>query len=138
MVPLVLPQLAAVPVFPGPTHDTCLEPNLIAMDDDKLITNILYFGAFVNRNSGIIYHDLTGLFLFVSFNGSVCFFIFYHYESSTILITPIAGLGNMSMFNAHKTQFDELTAKGFKPKLNIMDNQATQHIKKFLPKTIAN
>ena len=25
-----------------------------------------------------------------------------------------------------------LKAKGFKPKLNIMDNQATKHIKKFL------
>jgi hypothetical protein len=40
----------------------------------------------------------------------------------------------MSVFNAYKTQFDELTAKGFKPKLNIMDNQATQHIKKYLTK----
>ncbi len=40
----------------------------------------------------------------------------------------------MSMFNAYKTQFDELTAKGFKPKLNIMDNQAKHHIKKYLTK----
>jgi hypothetical protein len=34
------------------------------------------------------------------------------------------------LFNAYKIQFDELTAKGFRPKLNIMDNQATQRIKK--------
>ncbi len=27
---------------------------------------------------------------------------------------------------------EELTSKGFKPKLNIMDNQATKHIKQFL------
>jgi hypothetical protein len=31
-----------------------------------------------------------------------------------------------------KKYFEELTDKGFKPKLNIMDNQATKHIKKFL------
>ena len=29
-------------------------------------------------------------------------------------------------------QFDDLTSKGFKPKMNIMDNQATKHIKAFL------
>jgi hypothetical protein len=39
----------------------------------------------------------------------------------------------MSTFIAYKTYFKELTAKGFKPKLNIMDNQATKHIKEFLP-----
>ncbi len=70
----------------------------------------------------------------MSFNGGVCFFVRSHYELNSILITPISGLDNMSMFNAYKTQFDELTAKGFKPKLNIMDNQAKRHIKKYLTK----
>jgi hypothetical protein len=30
------------------------------------------------------------------------------------------------------SNFEELTSKGFKPKLNIMDNQATKHINQFL------
>ena len=63
----------------------------------------------------------------MSFAGSVCF-----YESNTILVKPIAGLDDVSIFNAYKQYFDELKGKGFKPKLNIMDNQATKHIKKFL------
>ncbi len=104
------------------------------MDDDKSIANMFCFGAFANKNRGIIYHNLTRLFPFVSFDGSVCFFVLYHYKSNTILITPISGLDDMSMFNAYKTQFDELTAKGFKPTLNIMGNQAMRHIKKFLTK----
>ena len=29
-------------------------------------------------------------------------------------------------------QFNNLTSKGYKPKINIMDNQATKHIKAFL------
>jgi hypothetical protein len=29
-------------------------------------------------------------------------------------------------------QFDNLTSKGYKPKINIMDNQATKYIKAFL------
>jgi deoxyribodipyrimidine photolyase-like uncharacterized protein len=68
------------------------------------------------------------------FDGSVCFFVLYHYESNAILATPIAGLDDVSIYNAYKKYFEDLTAKGFKPKLNVMDNQATRHIKKFLTK----
>ncbi len=42
------------------------------------------------------------------------------------------GLDDVSIFNAYKITFGSLTAKGFKPKLNIMDNQAKKYIKKFL------
>ena len=56
----------------------------------------------------------------------------YHYETNAIFAIPIAGLDNVSIFEAYKQKFDELIAKGFKPKINIMDNQATKHIKKFL------
>ena len=66
---------------------------------------------------------MTGSFLFVSLNGSVCFFIIYHYESNTILSTPIADLEDKSIFNAYKMQFDDLTSKGFKPKIHIMDTK---------------
>ncbi len=44
------------------------------------------------------------------------------------------GLDDVSIFNAYKKIFEELTAKGFKPKLNVMDNQATKHIKRNLTK----
>jgi hypothetical protein len=108
-------------------------PNLIRMDDDnETIANIFCFGAFADKTSGIVYHDLTGLFPFISLDGRVCFFVLYHYESNCILATPISGLDNKKIFEAYKQYFDELTAKGLKPKLNIMDNQATKHIKQFL------
>jgi hypothetical protein len=62
------------------------------------------------------------------YDRSMCFFILYHYKSNSILTTPIAGLDNVSIYTAYKIQFDLLTTKGFKPKLNVMDNQATKHI----------
>ncbi len=58
----------------------------------------------------------------------------YHYEFNAIFAILIAGLDNVTIFEAYKKKFDELTAKGLKVKLNIMDNQATKHIKKFLTK----
>jgi hypothetical protein len=109
------------------------EPHLIiSEDDEESIANIFAFGAFADKNNGIVYHDLTGSFRFMSLDGSVCFFVLYHYKSNCILPTPILGLDDVSIFKAYKTQFEELAAKGFTPKLNVMDNQATKHIKKNL------
>ena len=72
-------------------------------------------GHLQTKNSGIVYHDLTGSFPFMSFDGSVCFFVLYHYTSNAILATPIAGLDDVSIFNGYKKYFEEFTAKGFKP-----------------------
>ncbi len=134
IAPPVLPLFNDIPVYPGPGHATQPGPNIIVEDDDDSTANIFCFGAFANKNSGIVYHDLTGCFPFMLFDGSMCFFMLYHYESNAILATPIAGLDNDSIFHAYKKYFEELTAKGFKPKLNVMDNQATKHIKKLLTK----
>ncbi len=109
-------------------------PNVIADDGNESIANIFCFGVFANKNGGIVYHDLTGSCPFMSFDSSVCFFILYHYESNAILATPIAGLDDVSIYSAYKKYLEDLTAKGFKLKLNVMDNQATRHIKKFLTK----
>ncbi len=65
---------------------------------------------------------------------TVFFFVLYYYEFNAILAKPITGLDDMSIYTAYKAYFEELTANGFKPQLNIMDNQATMHIKKFLTK----
>ncbi len=105
---------------------------IISKDEEESIANVFVFGAFADKNNGIVYHDLTGLFPFMSLDGSVCFFVLYHYKLNCILTTPIAGLDDISIFNAYKKQFEELAAKGFKPKLDAMENQATKQIKKFL------
>jgi hypothetical protein len=87
-------------------------PNVIVDDGDELVANIFCFGAFADRHSSIVYHDLTGSFPFMSFDGSVCFFILFHYESNAILATPIAGLVDVSIFSACKRYFKDLPAKG--------------------------
>ena len=62
----------------------------------------------------------------------MCFFILYHYESNCILATPIKEMDDKTIFEAYKKYFEELTSKGFKLKLNVMDNQAIKHIKQYL------
>ena len=133
-VPIFVQLHIPDPAYPGPAYGVCMGPRVVDDDGDESIANIFCFGAFVDKNSGIVYHNLTGSFPFMSFNGSMCFFVLYHYESNAILATPIAGLDDVSIFNAYKTYFRYLTAKGFKPELNVMNNQATKHIKKYLTK----
>jgi hypothetical protein len=102
------------------------------MDGVESVANVFCFGAFADKNNGLVYNDLTGSFPFISLDGSVFFLVMYHYKANAILAKPISALDYISIFNAYKMQFDDLTSKGFKPKINIMDNQATKHIKAFL------
>jgi hypothetical protein len=94
--------------------------------DDESMANIFCFGAFADKITGVVYNDLTGNFPYMSLDGSICFFVLYHYQTNAILATPTANLDNKSIFEAYKTHFKMLEAKGYKPKVNVMDNQATK------------
>jgi hypothetical protein len=107
-------------------------PNVILFSDDSSVGNIFCFGAFADKRTGILYNDLTRLFPYISLEGNVCFPIVYHYESNAILVLPISGFGDNTIFAAYKTQFEFLESKGYKIRLNMMDNQCTKQIKKFL------
>jgi hypothetical protein len=79
------------------------QPKFIINDEsDASVANISAFGAFANKNSGIVYNDLTGSFLFMSLDGSICFFVLYHYESNCILAYPIKALDDTTIFEAYK------------------------------------
>jgi len=70
----------------------------------------------------------------MSIDGSVCFFVLYHNKTNATLVKPIANVDDRGIFAAYKEIFETLEAKGFKQKMNVMDNQATKYIKKFLTK----
>ena len=114
-------------------HDGPLGHGLYVIeDDDSSIDNIFCFGTFADKRTGILYNDLTGAFPYMTFEGNVCFLIIYHYKSNAILALPISGLDDNTVFAVYKTQFEFLECKGYKIKLNVMDNQCTKQIKKFL------
>jgi hypothetical protein len=49
----------------------------------------------------------------MSLDGSVCFFVLYHYETNSILATPITNLDDKSIFEAYKANFEMLEAKAW-------------------------
>ncbi len=110
------------------------EPCFPFIDDinDHLIVNIFCFRVFANKITGVIYNDYTGTFPFMSLEGNACFFVMYHYQTNAILVTLIPCLNSSSILAAFKKNFEYLEEKGYKPKLNIMDNQAMKVIKAYL------
>jgi hypothetical protein len=72
--------------------------------------------------TGVVYNNCTSKFPFMSLDGNVCFFVMYHYKTTAILATPIPSLNSNSILKAFKKNFEYLEEKGYKPKLNVMDN----------------
>jgi hypothetical protein len=107
-------------------------PAVLVEDDNSSVGNIFCFAAFADKRTGLLYNDLTGSFPYMSLEGNVCYLIVYNYESNAILGLPISGFNDNTVFAAYKTQFEFLESKGYKIKLNVMDNQFTKQIKKFL------
>jgi hypothetical protein len=68
----------------------------------------------------------------MSLEGNVCFLIVYHYRSNAILALPITNFSNDCILAAYTQQYELLKSKGSIMKLNIMGNQASQVITKFL------
>jgi hypothetical protein len=100
--PYVLPPAA---VQPNPIlHQANVRalPHIILDDGNASIARVFCFGAFANAHTGVVFSDLTGNFPFMSFDGSICFLVMYHYESNAILATPISGLDNLCIFNVYK------------------------------------
>ncbi len=130
-LPHVLPLFQQPPPYQRPAYGTLQGPNLIGIDDNEFIANVFYFGAFADKNNGVVYNDLTGSFPFILLDGSICFFM-YHYKANAILAEPISGLDNISIFNTYTMQFKDLTSKGFKPK-NQHHGQPSDHTHQSIP-----
>ncbi len=139
-----LPRLPCVPSIHHPfmpglipdydNEDNNDEPRPAFIDDinNESIANVFCFGAFANKNTGVIYNGCTGNVPFISLDGNICFFVMYHYKTNAIFAMPIPGLDLQCILDAYKKNFEFLVSKGYTPKINVMDNQATKTIKLYL------
>ncbi len=82
--------------------------------DNNLDANVFIFATFADKQTGILYSDLTGTFPFMCLEGNVCFLVVYHYESNAVLVLSIANFTNKSLLAAYQQQFVLLESKGHK------------------------
>jgi hypothetical protein len=80
---------------------------------------------------GQLYTDLTGKFLVRSSKGSSYVMICYIYDCNYIKFVPMNSRSASEWVKAYDSIHQELTVKGFKPKLQTLDNEALTALKKF-------
>ena len=93
----------------------------------------LMIGATIADNTdGTLYTDQTGAFPVVSYKGNKIIFVAYEYRSNAIIAKPIRSNSDESLVAAFKEIYEYLSDKGFKPKLNVMDNQCSKAVQKYI------
>jgi hypothetical protein len=83
-------------------------------------------------DAGQIYTDQTGRFPVVSSKGNKYIVILYDYDSNAILAQPIKDRTAPKLLKAFQVMEQALLARGLKPKLMKLDNEASKLLKTYL------
>jgi hypothetical protein len=89
----------------------------------------LVFAVFLDQ--GQIYTDLTGSFPTRSSKGNNNLMICYSYDANNIRPIAMRSKSGAEWVKACGVFFDEMTARGFRPKLQTMDNEASAALKNY-------
>jgi hypothetical protein len=101
------------------------EPDL----DHGIKTQFVYAATI---DAGQIYTNQTGRFPVVSSKGNKYIMILYDYDSNAILAQPIKYRTAPELSRAFQVMEQELVARGLKPKLMKLDNEASKLLKTYL------
>jgi hypothetical protein len=101
------------------------EPDL----DQGIKTQYIYAATI---DAGQIYTDQTGRFPVVSSKGNKYIMILYDYDSNAILAQPIKDRTAHELLRAFQVMEQEVIARGLKPKLMKLDNEASKLLKMYL------
>jgi hypothetical protein len=111
---------------------TVKEPKVIITEPDLdhgIKTQFVYAATI---DAGQIYTDQTGIFPVVSIKGNNYIMILYDYDSNTILAQLIKDRTAPELLRAFQVMEQELVARGLKPKLMKLDNEASKLLKTYL------
>ena len=67
-----------------------------------------------------------------SASGNKLLYIAYSYDANGILWEPMKSKNDSEMSRVFKTVYDKLEKRGIKPKLHIMDNEASRTVMSWL------
>jgi hypothetical protein len=99
------------------------------LDTDLGTKNHLVYAFVVDQ--GQLYTDLTGKFPVQSSKGNAYVMVCYVYDCNYFKVIPMKSRSASEWVKAYDTVYKELTVKGFKPKLQTLDNEASAALKNF-------
>ena len=82
--------------------------------------------------TGQIFSDQPGRFLASSISGHQHIMVVYDYDSNSILAEPMKSRSGTEMRRACQTIFEYLSKRGFRPKLQRLDDEVSRELKEFM------
>ena len=104
-------------------------PQLIC---NTISANVSCYAALADTITGTIYTDLSGRFPVQSVRNMQYIFVCYIYEANSILVKPMKSRSDESFVEAYREMYEELKAKGFKPTLNVTDNECSKEVQEYI------
>jgi hypothetical protein len=89
----------------------------------------------VVADQGQLYTDLKGKFPVRSSKGDLYVMLCYIYDCNYINVVPMKSRTTSEWVKAYGSIHQEITIKGFKPKIQTLDNEASTALKNFLDPT---
>ena len=96
----------------------------------ELRSHCLYAGF--AEVTGKVFSDQTGKFLMPSTSGNEYLLILYDYDSNFIHAEAMKNKSGTEIVNAYRRGHKLLTARGLKPQLQRLDNEASEALKEFM------
>ena len=92
------------------------------------------YAALVNpkQPTGNSFSDLTGRFPIQSNRGANYVFVLYDYDSNAIIVQPLRNRSAQEIQRVFTTVHAYLVARGLRPRLHTLDNEASTNLKDFL------
>jgi hypothetical protein len=103
-----------------PQHELC------AMQD------VFCFAALANAITGTMYTDITGAFPVRSFKSMQYILVAYVYDLNAIIVCAMPYRTDASMVTVFTKVITILKAGGYQPALNMMDNECSAAVKKYI------
>ena len=89
-------------------------------------------------NNRAVYTDLTGKFPVTSMSGHKYIMVLYHYYSNGIMFWPVKNRSDIEAMRVYEDMYNYIKAHNWKPKLNIMENEVSIAVKRYIPNTNIN
>jgi hypothetical protein len=112
-------------------RSTLKAPIEIQQTLDTYLGTKTYLVYAVVVDQGQLYTDLTGKFPVRSRKGNSYVMVCYIYDCNYVKVIPIKSLSASEWVKAYETIHQDLTVKGFKPKLQTLNNEASVAFKNF-------
>ena len=111
-------------------HETMTSPSPL---EKGLQTQAMYAATICyNAPTGKLYTDLTGQFPVQSSRGHKYVLVAYNFDSNSIHVKPLKSCNDNDTITAYEEIYTMLTARGLKPKLHWLDNEASKALKNFI------